>query len=91
MSQFADRGKSLLYYMSFKRGVMPLISNVCFFLIISIISRILSVVLHGVYGTTQQGKRNFKDQNSKGRSSPQDQRHMQTACFETPVYMAFFV
>ena len=28
--------------------------------------------------------------NVKGRSSPRDRRYLQTACFETPIYMNFF-
>jgi len=57
-------------------------------LIISNISLIFSVVWHGVYGTTQQVKRNSKDQ--KGQISPRDQRHLQTACFETPINVDVF-
>ena len=41
-----------------------------------------------MHGWTQQGKCNSKDQ--KGRSNPRDRRHLQTACFETPIYMDFF-
>ena len=73
-----------IVYMGLKRGIMLLISA----LIISNISLIFSVVWQGVYGTTQQVKRNSKDQ--KGKISPRDQRHLQTACFETPINVDFF-
>ena len=39
-------------------------------------------------GTIQQGNRNPKDQ--KGRSTPRDRRHLQTASFETPICKNFF-
>ena len=34
------------------------------------------------------GQVHFKDQ--KGHNIPQDLRHLQTACFESPIYMDFF-